>query len=160
MAAATAKYAPPGFTKAAFVTTVTKAAPTAAQLNAGTRLETFMRNMPNIPRSANLVDIATLDDKYESRQVGTRGGEMITAEFLRDGTTDTAYTTLAEDASGYFVIARKGIAGATFAAADKVDVYPVTVASKVDGTPGRNDPDFFVAEMVVTSAPVRDVAVV
>jgi hypothetical protein len=160
MAAATGKYAPPGFTKMAWVTTVTLAAPTAAQLNAGTRLETFARNMTNIPRAANLVDVATLDTKYEKRQVGTRGGEVITQEFLRDGTTDTAYTTIVEDGVGYWVIARKGIAGATFAAGDKVDVYPVTVASKVDGTPGRNDPDFFTAEMVVTEEPNRNVTVV
>lgn len=160
MAAAAGKYAPPGFTKVAWVTTVTLAAPTAAQLNAGTRLETFVRSMPNIPRSANLVDVATLDNKYEKRQVGTRGGEVMTAEFLRDGTTDTAWTTLAEDTAGYFVVARKGIAGATFAAGDKVDVYPATIASQVDGTPGRNDPDFFVAEMVVTDTPNRNVTVV
>lgn len=160
MPAATAKYSPPSFTKIAWVTTVTLAAPTAAQLNAGTRLETFARNMPNLPRTANTVDVATLDSKYEKRQVGTRGGEVISCEFLRDGTTDTAYTTLAEDTVGYFVVARKGIAGATFAAADKVDVFPATVASLVDGTPGRNDPDFFVAEMVVTDTPNRNVAVV
>ena len=160
MPAATAKYAPPGFTKIAYVATLTLAAPTAAQLNAGTRLETFARSMPNLPRTANEVDVATLDSKYEKRQVGTRGGEKITCEFLRDGTTDTAYTTLAEDTVGYFVVARKGIAGATFAAADKVDVFPITVASVVDGTPGRNDPDFFVAEMSVTDTPNRNVAVV
>lgn len=160
MPAATAKYAPPGFTKIAWVTTVTLAAPTAAQLNAGTRLETFARTMPNLPRSANVVDVATLDTKYEKRQVGTRGGEVISCEFLRDGTTDTAYTTLAEDTAGYFVVARKGIAGATFAAGDKVDVFPAVVASQVDGTPGRNDPDFFICEMVVTEAPNRNVTVV
>lgn len=160
MASATAKYAPPGFTKIAWVTTVTLAAPTAAQLNAGTRLETFARGVPNLPRAANIVDVATLDSKYEKRQVGTRGGEVISCDFLRDGTTDTAYTTLAEDTVGYFVVARKGIAGATFAAADKVDVFPAVVASQVDGTPGRNDPDFFTAEMVVTDTPNRNVTVV
>lgn len=160
MPAATAKYAPPGFTKISWVTTLTITAPTAAQLNAGTRLETFVKTMPNLPRSANLVDVATLDSKYEKRQVGTRGGEVVTAEFLRDGTTDTAYTTLAEDTVGFFVVARKGIAGTVYAAADKVDIFPATIASLVDGTPGRNDADFFVSEMVVTDTPNRNVSVV
>src|SRR3989304_6228475 len=123
MPAAPPKSPPPGFTKIAYVATLTLAPPTAAQLNAGSRLETFARSMPNLPRTANEIDVATLDSKYEKRQVGTRGGEKITCEFLRDGTTDTAYTTLAEDTVGYFVVARKGIAGATFAAADKVDVF-------------------------------------
>ena len=160
MPVASGAYAPPGITVASWVTTVTLSAPTAAQLNAGTRLETFMRSMPNIPRAANLVDVATLDSKYEKRQVGTRGGEVITAEFLRKGGADTAYTTLTEDLAGYFVVARTGIAGATYAAGDEVDVYPAVIASIVDGTPGRNDPDFFTAEMVVTDTPVRNITLV
>lgn len=160
MPEAAGKYAPPGITVMAWVSTIANtAAPTAAELNAGTRLETFVRNMPNLPRTANLVDVATLDSKYEKRQVGTRGGEIISVEILRDGTADTAYTTLAEDTAGYLVIARKGIPGATFAATDVVDVYPGTVASLVDGTPGRNDPDFAVAEIAVTNTPSRNVAV-
>jgi hypothetical protein len=130
---------------------------TAAEANAGTDLTTYVRTLPNIPRTANLVDVATLDSKFEKRQVGTRGGDVLSLEILRDTTTDTAYTTLVEDTAGYLILARKGLATAgTFATNDVVDVFPVTVASVADGNPGRNDPDFAVVEMAITSDPSRN----
>lgn len=153
-----AKYAPPGVSEIVFAITVSDYSNlTAAEANAGTDLTTFVRTLPDIPRTANLVDVATLDSKFEKRQVGTRGGDVISLEILRDSTTDTAYTTLAEDTAGYLIVARKGLATAgTFATSDTVDVFPVTVASVADGNPGRNDPDFAVVELAVTSDPSRN----
>lgn len=152
------KYAPPGVSEVAFAVTVSDYTNlTASEANAGTDLTSFIRTLPDIPRTANLVDVATLDSKFEKRQVGTRGGDVISLEILRDDTTDTAYTTLAEDTAGYLIVARKGLATAgTFATADVVDVFPVTVASVADGNPGRNDPDFAVVELAVTSDPSRN----
>jgi hypothetical protein len=131
-------------------------APTATELNAGTDLTSFVRSMPNLPRGLNLVDVATLDSKYEKRQVGTRGGDQLDVEFLRDDGTDTAYTTLTEDTAGFLVVARKALATpGTFAIGDEIDVYPGTIGSVEDGTPGRNDPDFATAHIVATADPNR-----
>ena len=153
-----AKYSPPGVSEVVFTETVSDyLSVTAAECNAATDLTTFVRTLPNIPRTANLVDVATLDSRFEKRQVGTRGGDVLSMEILRDSTTDTAYTTLVEDTAGYLIIARKGLATAgTFATADIVDVFPVTIASVADGNPGRNDPDFAVVEMAITSDPSRN----
>ena len=153
-----AKYAPPGVSEIVFAVTVSDYTNlTAAEANAGTDLTTFVRTLPDIPRTANLVDVATLDSRFEKRQVGTRGGDVLSMEILRDSTTDTAYTTLAEDTAGYLIVARKGLATAgTFATSDVVDVFPVTVASVADGNPGRNDPDFAIVEMAITSDPSRN----
>jgi hypothetical protein len=155
-----AKYAPPGISEVHWVTTIADyTAPTATELNAGTDLTAFVRSMPNLPRGLNLVDVATLDSKYEKRQVGTRGGDELTVEFLRDDATDTASTTLVEDTAGFLTIARKALATAgTFAIGDEVDVYPATIGSVEDGTPGRNDPDFAVARLVATDDPNRGFA--
>ena len=152
-----AKYATPGKSEVWWVTTIAnKDTPTSTELNAGTDLTSFIRAMPNLPRGLNLVDVATLDSKYEKRQVGTRGGDELTVEFLRDDAADTAYTTLTEDTAGFLVVARKGLATTgTFAVSDEVDVYPSTVGSVEDGTPGRNDPDFSVARLVATDDPNR-----
>lgn len=153
-----AKYAPPGKSEVAWAVTVSDyTAITAAEANAGTDLTTFVRTLPDIPRTGNTVDVATLDSKFEKRQVGTRGGDVISLEILRDDTTDTAYTTLTEDSAGYLIVARKGLATAgTFATSDVVDVFPATVLSVADGNPGRNDPDFAVVQMVVTNDPDRN----
>jgi hypothetical protein len=153
-----AKYATPGKSEVVWVTTMANyLTPTAAELNAGTDLTGYVRNIPTLPRGLNLVDVATLDSKYEKRQVGTRGGDELSVEFLRDDVTDTAYTTLTEDTAGFLVVARKGLATpGTFATGDKVDVYPATVGSVEDGVPGRNDPDFSTARLVATQDPNRD----
>lgn len=153
-----AKYAPPGVSEVAVVNTVTDyTSITAAEANAGTDITSFIRTLPDIPRTANTVDVATLDSKFEKRQVGTRGGDMMTIEVLRDSTTDTAWTTLVEDLATYIVISRKGLTTAgTFATADVVDVFPVTVASRAHGSPGRNDPDFGVVQLVITDDPDLD----
>ena len=152
-----AKYAPPAKTEVFWVVTVSDyTAITAAEINAGTDLSTFVRNMPDLPRTANLVDVSTIDSKFEKRQVGTRGGDVASLEILRDDSADTAYTTLTEDTAGYLVLGRKGWATAgTAATNDEVDVFPMTIASVADGTPGRNEPDFAVGEMAITDDPSR-----
>ena len=112
--------------------------------------------MPDLPRTANLVDVATIDSKFEKRQVGTRGGDVASVEILRDDSADTAYTTLTEESSGYLVLGRKGWTTAgSVTTGDEVDVFPVTIASVADGTPGRNEPDFAVVEMAITDDPSR-----
>jgi hypothetical protein len=152
------KYAPPGVSEVHFTETVSDyESLTASEANGGTDLTAFIRTLPDIPRTGNTVDVATLDSKFEKRQVGTRGGDSLTLEALRDDTTDTAYETLAEDTAGYLIVARKGLATAgTFATSDVVDVFPVTVLSVADGNPGRNDPDHCIIEMVVTDDPSRN----
>jgi hypothetical protein len=153
-----AKYAPPGVSEVVVVNTVSDyTSVTAAECNAGTDITSYIRTLPDIPRTANTVDVATLDSKFEKRQVGTRGGDMMTIEVLRDNTTDTAWNTLVEDLATYIVISRKGLATAgTFATSDVVDVFPVTVASRAHGSPGRNDPDFGVVQLVITDDPDLD----
>jgi hypothetical protein len=152
-----AKYAPPAKTEIFWVVTVSDyTAITASEVNAGTDLSTFVRNMPDLPRTANLVDVATMDSKFEKRQVGTRGGDTASVEILRDDSADTAYTTLTEDSAGYLVLGRKGWATAgTVTTGEEVDVFPMTIASVADGTPGRNEPDFAIVEMAITNDPSR-----
>lgn len=158
MTKATAKYAPPGITEIGWVTTLANYESVNGYELGGsvTTLTSFVRTMPDIPRTANLVDIATLDSKFEKRQVGTRGGDVISLEVLRDGTTDTAYTTLTEDTAGYLLVARAGLTTTgTWGTGDVMDVFPATVASVADGTPGRNEPDFAVINLAVTNTPSR-----
>ncbi len=155
------KYSTPGKSEVWWVTTIgDPAAPTATELNAGTTLTDDTPGMPTLPRNANTVDVAVLASKYEARQVGTRGGDLLSLRLLRDDTTETALAAVPEDATGFLVIARKGLATpGTFAIADEVDVYPADVASNADGTPGRNEADFIEVQLVATSDPTRQFAI-
>ena len=155
------RYATPGKSEAHWVITIADpAAPTATELNAGVDLTGFTRALPSVPRALNTVDIANLSSKYEARQVGTRGGDVLGWTVFRDDTTDTAVETLTEDTAGFMVLARKGLAApGTFAIADKVDVYPATVGSQADTSPGRNDADMQDVSLVATADPTRDFAI-
>lgn len=152
-----ARYATPGKSEVHWVTTIADpAAPTSSELNAGQDLTEFCRVMPSVPRGLNTVDVADLSSKYEKRQVGTRGGDILTVEVFRDDATDTAVTTLTEDTAGFLVLARKGLATpGTFAVSDEVDVYPATVGAAEDASPGRNDPDTSNIQLVATADPNR-----
>ena len=156
------RYATPGKSEAHWVTTIADPdAPTASELNAGVDLTGFTRALPSVPRALNTVDIANLSSKYEARQVGTRGGDVLGWTVFRDDVADTAVTTLTEDTAGFMVLARKGLATVgTFAIGDEVDVYPATIGSQADQSPGRNDADMQDISLVATADPNRDFALV
>ena len=151
------KYSTPGKSEVWWIDTVADPAePTATELNAGTTLTDDTPSMPTLPRNANTVDVAVLASKYEARQVGTRGGDLLSIRLLRDDATEAALAAVAEDNSGFLAIARKGLAApGTWAIGDEVDLYPSDIASNADGTPGRNEADFMEIQMVATSDPTR-----
>lgn len=152
-----AKYSTPGKSEVHWVVSIADfLTPTSAELNAGVDLTCDTPVMPTLPRNANIVDVAVLCSKFEARQVGTRGGDVLSMRLLRDDTTELGLAAVVEDAAGFLVIARKGLATVgTFAIGDEVDVFPATVASNADGTPGRNEADFMEIQMVATADPNR-----
>ncbi len=153
-----AKYSPPAVAEVWWVTTIAvPGVPTAAELNSGVDGNSDVTTTPTLPRAPGIVDVATIDSKYEKRQVGTRGGDLLTFNVLRDDTTETFFDAVTEDTAGFLVVVRKGNATyGTFAVADVIDIYPATVAAVEDGVPGRNDADFAVISCVATDDPTRD----
>ena len=150
------RYSPTGKSKWYWLTTVADTqAVTVAEAGAGVDLTPDSQSVPGIPRTGNLIDTADMANKFESRDVGTRGGDVATLTIFRDDTTETAYDTLTEDARGYLMYFRKGLAGATPAAGDEYDIFPAAVLTVEDGNPGRNDADTAQIGIVVTAPPDR-----
>ncbi len=115
--------------------------------------------MPTIPRATNLSDNTDISSTFESRNIGTRGGDVLDILIKRHKTTgaDTAYATFTEDTVGFLLVGRQGLATpGTWAVPDRYDLYPATVSSLEDGTPGRNDIDTAIVHLAITSAPTRD----
>ena len=115
--------------------------------------------MPTIPRATNLSDNTDISSTFESRNIGTRGGDVLDIIIKRHKTVanDTAYATFTEDTVGFLLIGRQGLAvSGTWAVPDRYDLYPATVSSLEDGTPGRNDIDTAIVHLAITSAPTRD----
>ena len=158
-----ARYIGAGNTEVFYVATLTTpSAPTAAQINAGTDLTGFLTDGgASTPLDGSTVDIADMSSRFNKTQAGTFGGQTLTAEFFRDTSADTAYTTLPRDTVGYLVFSREGFATAgTAASGDKVDVWPITVISRNMADIARNEAAKFVAECAVTDVPDENVSVV
>ena len=155
-----ATYITPGLSEIVWVAAVAdEAAVTAGEANGGTDLTPFVREMPTIPRATNLSDNTDISSTFESRNIGTRGGDVLDVVIKRHKAVgdDTAYTTLSEDTAGFLLVGRQGLATpGTWATADRYDLYPATVSSLEDGGPGRNDIDTAIVHLAVTSAPTRD----
>ncbi len=155
-----ATYITPGLSEIVWVTTISDTtAITAAEANAGVDITPFVREMPTIPRATNLSDNTDISSTFESRNIGTRGGDVLDVIIKRHKAVgdDTAYTTLSEDTVGFLLVGRQGLAApGTWATNDRYDVYPATVSSLEDGGPGRNDIDTATVHLAVTSEPVRD----
>jgi hypothetical protein len=118
-----------GLTTVWFVTTISnQAAPTAAEVTAGTKISQVLRadGIENFNPTGNKVDTTSLESTFETSVPG-RTGFGDAALVLKDqGSTDTVRTALGTPNTNGFVVMRFAVATATAAtAAQKVDVYPV-----------------------------------
>lgn len=123
-----ADYGFDGMVKVAWVATLTApGAPTAVQLTAGTPLDG--RLTPDgltITSETATVDTSKLNSTGNSQIIG-RDSFTVSVKYVRgDDTAATAVqTALVRGANGYLVVRRDKVATAAWAAADKVEVYPV-----------------------------------
>src|SRR5437016_10427934 len=98
----------PGTGKIRWVPTVTvKAAPTAAEVNAGVDLTPWLRQDGlNRTMTGALTDVADARDTFDRTEIGTYGSTL-EVTFLRDSVAanDTAFTTLPRGTRGFLAVA-------------------------------------------------------
>lgn len=114
-----------------FATTIASAAlvPTAAEVTAAVPLTSFVISI-NASTTGNTVATPSFDSVFETSIPGTVTATF-EADFYRDDTTDTAWTTLPRGTKGYFIIQRFGnTTGTAPVATTKVEVWPVTVQTR------------------------------
>lgn len=122
------RYIPDGNTLIYWVITIAnKAAPTVAELNAGTRVSTELTRDAGLDISwdQKMSENASIEDTFDAEGVGTEGASL-TATFFRNLGADTLFTTVfaTRGTAGYWVV-RPGVLVATaWAAGQKVEVYP------------------------------------
>jgi hypothetical protein len=144
----------------AFCTSVaTLTAPTVAEINAGTRLETFITPTGlNITPTTGAVDVSNLGSKANAERAG-RVKYALKMTFHHDGGTDTAWNLFPYRTNG-FVVVRRGIdRTVAFATTQQAEVYAVET-----GEPDQVDPapsgvwdfnvDFFLTEVGYTARAV------
>ena len=144
------------------VTTITNtAAPTVAEIGAGTNLTAWMRQDGlKVSVSGNTIDIADASSLFNTTDAGTRDASF-QVTFYRDTVSgsDTAWTVLPDLTRGYFVIARFGFTGAGVGtskaplAGDRCEVWPMVVTSRAPEDEGKDKAETFIVTASITTAP-------
>lgn len=149
-----AKYSNDGQIRVQVVTTIAnQAAPTAAELNAGTHITGFLsKDGLTTPADQNNVDVGTLAETFNAQVPGTFGG-AIEMTGLRDNAADTLWNLITYNLAR-FVVVRRGLPTATaFAAAQSVEVYPVQFHEPVPDQTGGDEVSRFNISAPVTAQP-------
>lgn len=153
-----------GVTRVFFVPTITVAAPTATQVNAGTELTTAgnLNDLQGASYTNQPIGVPDWSDNYDGKIVGIDQSADIVLHFYEKKGTAPANplrTTLVKGAVGNIVIFPQGTAGASPAAGDICDVFPGSSSG-----PARDYSATDAAKWHVTfpasSRPTQDVALV
>lgn len=115
------------------------AAPTVAELNAGTHVTAFItKDGLTVPSDQNNVDVGSAAENFNAQVPGTFGGPVeITG--MRDNAADTLWDLITYNLSRYAVV-RRGIAtAAAFASGQKVEVYPCMFHEPVPDQTGGDE---------------------
>jgi hypothetical protein len=129
-----------------------------AELDGATNLTPFLVSL-NASTRGNVVATPSFDTKFETSIDGTVTATF-EADFYRDSSADTAWTTLARGTNGYIVIARFGRSGATPNAGDTVEVWPVRVTSRAAANLTNNTAQTFTVTCAIPSVPNEAATVV
>jgi hypothetical protein len=129
------------------------AAPTVAELNAGTPLELLITpdGLKIDPDTAS-VDTSSLGSTFNTASAGRRSFSPAIM-FKHQTPTDTAFDLLPYRTSGFLVVRRNLIATTAWTASQKVAVYPMQVGEPKETTPAPNAVQTFESPMMVTSDP-------
>lgn len=127
--------------------------PTAAEVNAAVNLTPLLMGL-TASSQGNQVPTPSFDSLFETSINGTSQASF-SADFYRDDTADTAWTTLPRGTSGYFIISRFGGAGADQKpiAGDTVEVWPVQVISRTAANMANNTVQTFTVTCAVNKEP-------
>lgn len=149
-----------GMTRVTFATTISNiAAPTTAELNAGTALESYITpDGLDISSSTAAVPLGALNSTFDTEAAGRRQYD-IKLTFKRQTPTDAALNLLPYRTSGYLIVRRTVTSSTAWTASQKVEVYPVQAGEPSFIKPAPNEvakfeTTFFLTADANTSATV------
>lgn len=129
------------------------AAPVIADFTGSIPLVPHMRRQGGLatPRSANMADASDVASLTNKQSTGTRDQGPITLTLYRDSDVaqDTVWEGLEEDSYGFLVVRRFGGSATMWAAGDRVEVYPVQVATLSPVDIGENENQQFTLSFAI-----------
>jgi len=128
MAVPTGRFFRRGVTKVRFLPTVASSSlvPTAAEVTAGTDLTADLADLTGFTFTNSPITVPDWSDNFDPKIPGVDETTDGVLTFYEKGTSNPLRTVLAKGVSGYVAIFFAGTAGASPAAADKAEVWPVT----------------------------------
>jgi len=146
-----------GFAATGTITNI--AAPTAAQVTSAQNLTSYVISL-NASSRGNTVPTPAFDTLFETSTTGTSQATF-DIDLYRDDTTDAAWTLLPRGTHGFFIISRFGGGGTGNKpiAADKVEVWPVSVTSRTMANMSNNTVLTFTVNCAVNTEPAENATV-
>lgn len=132
------------------------AAPTTAELNAGTDLTPLITpdGLIGFEPDTAAVDNAKLNSTFNTQQPGRASWSGTALRFVRQTGTDTVRNTLARGYVTNIVVRRAGVPYTTaWAASQSVEVYPVAAGQRKILAPAANEVEKYEVPFFVTSSP-------
>lgn len=145
-----------GVTRIYLVPTITMAAPTVAQISAGTEITDSVANIEGFRYSNSRIPIPKMSSDFTPTIRGENTADDSTLTFYEDDASNPLRTTLAKGTQTNVVIFSVGTAGASPAIGDKVDIWPVESAATPKEFTMGNDPARWMAELGNTDVPFED----
>jgi hypothetical protein len=130
-------------------------APTTTELNAGIALTTLITDDGLIGWEAETADVPTtpLSGTFDTVDVGRVSFSNTALRIKKQSGTDTTYTTLVKNASGYIVIRRNTAYSTAWASSQQLEVFPVKCGETKYVMPAANTLSRYEVPMKITSAP-------
>jgi hypothetical protein len=149
-----ARYANDGQIRISVVSTIASiAAPTTAELNAGTLITNFVtKDGLTVPAEQNYVDNFSLAETYNAQVVGSFGGP-ITMIGIRDNATDTFWDLVIYGTNTHLVVRRGTPTATAWGAGNKVEVYPIQWHEPLPVQTAQDEQGKFTAAAAVRSQP-------
>jgi len=145
-----------GFIRVAFVPTIANiAAPTTAELNAGTLLSSIVTadGLVGFEATTAEVDTTALDSTFDTKGIGRDSFDGTMLRLKKQDATDTVYNLLVRGTLGFIVIRRDVASATAWTAAQKVEVFPIVCGRERNLAPEANTVRRYEIPTMVTSAP-------
>lgn len=155
---ATARFMRKGITKVFLVPTIASGTlnATAAEVNAGTELTSEINEIGGFSFANNPIKTPDMSTAFVSQIAGEDSTEDSHITFYQRKGTDTLRAAQPKGTAAYIVILYDGTAGASPAAGDKCDVWPITIGSNAKMYSAGNDAATYKVTYILTAPPGVD----
>lgn len=152
-----ARFMRKGITKVYFIPAIAStSAPTTAEVTAGTDLTPQLAEINGFSFSNSPIDTPDMASAFVSKIPGEDTVDNSDMTFYEDDASNPIKTALAKGTTGFVGIYYQGIAGSTPATADKLDVWPCTVASNSRMYTADNEAAKFQVVFTLTDPPTEE----